>query len=92
MACSPQRAQAIHSVDEAWTEVIDHMLDSWPEATKQLRVLARWRANPSGPPPGIGPVALKRLAELAWLAFSEAALRAVEIRNGGDEEDRVPCE
>jgi len=89
MACSPQRAQAIHSVDEAWTTLIDHINDNLPEATTQLRMLARWKADG---PPKMGPAAMQRLSELAWLAFSEAALRAVEERNDGEEEDRVPCD
>lgn len=94
MALSPQRAQALHKVDEAWTQLIDKLGGNWPEATQQLRVLHRWKDPDGNGPPwtSMGPVASKRLSELAWLAMSEAALRATEERNYGDEDgERVPC-
>lgn len=96
MSCSPQRAQAIHKVDEAWTSLIDKLGNNWPEATEQLRVLHRWKDPAgSGPPSSLGPVTMKSLADLAWLAMSEAALRATDDRNYGDGDDdteeRVPC-
>lgn len=91
MSCSPQRAQAIHTVDEAWTRLIDQLGNSdWLEVTEQLRALSRWKEE--GPPQRLGPVARKRLAELAWLALSEAALRVTDERNYGDGEgEKVPC-
>lgn len=89
MACSPYRAQAIHSVDEAWTDIIDRIDGNWDEAIQHLKVLAKWRKT--GPPPTIGPAATQKLAELAWLAFSEAALRATDNRFNEGEDDRVPC-
>ena len=102
MSISPQRAQALHRVDEAWTRLIDRLGDNWPEATEQLRVLHRWKDPLGNGPPwaSMGPVTTQRLMELAWLAMSEAALRATDDRNYGnddndndndDEGERVPC-
>lgn len=91
MACSPQRAQAIHLVDEAWTVLIDRInrLD-FTEVTRDLKALSGWKKN--GLPAGIGPVTQQRVAEMAWLAMSEAAIRATEERNGGDDNgERIPC-
>lgn len=89
MACSPERAQAIHSVDEAWTQLIDRINANWPEATTQLRVLARWKEG--GTPPSLGPAAMKQLANFAWLCFSEAAIRATDNRFEDEDEERIPC-
>jgi len=76
-------------VDEAWTDIIDRIHGNWDEATIHLKVLAKWRKD--GTPPHIGPVATQKLAELAWLAFSEAALRATDNRFEEGEDDRIPC-
>ena len=91
MACSSQRAQAIHTVDEAWTELIDRINGmSWSEATAQLRTLNGWKRN--GLPKKLGPVTQARLIALAWLAMSEAAIRATDARNQPDGKDGdTPC-
>lgn len=72
---TPQRAQAVHKIDEAWTMLIDQINADIGAAESQLVTLATWKATP---PEKIVGLTAKRLAYLAWLAMSEAVLRATE--------------